>query len=236
MKGLVRSHALLQRDDVSSKFVLVGHSMGARIAMCYAAKYPDDVAALVIEDMDIMRRSVQSNLIQNFDEARAIAFERGFDTLESGKKELNDIGYLPSMYSKWIDEGRIHKDEEAGSKLNFWSDVNPAFRALCYRTVFDSDSGELSWKDIARNLQQKLDKDGDEMKKCAKIYLMVAGIGTVCNEGSLEEMRKGIPCDQDGKPSLLSTKLYAHGTHSIHNSAREEFMADLEQIISDSER
>eukprot|EP00571_Detonula_confervacea_P003748 CAMPEP_0172320052 /NCGR_PEP_ID=MMETSP1058-20130122/39486_1 /TAXON_ID=83371 /ORGANISM="Detonula confervacea, Strain CCMP 353" /LENGTH=317 /DNA_ID=CAMNT_0013035235 /DNA_START=108 /DNA_END=1061 /DNA_ORIENTATION=+ len=226
VKSLVNSHPLL-RDD---SFVLVGHSMGGRVAMCYAAKYPNDISALVVEDMDIMRRSVESNFIQNFDEARAIAFERGHETLDSVKREFDSIGYPPDMQSKWIDEGRIHKDENDGSKYNFWSEVNPAFRALCYRTIFDSNSGEESWTAIARNLRQKIE-NGDEMKS-AKVHLMVAGIGTVCDEASLDSMRESISGVQEGKHSPMSVKTYAQGTHSIHNSAREEFMADLGQIIN----
>ncbi|KAL7541214.1 hypothetical protein ACHAXR_010725 [Thalassiosira sp. AJA248-18] len=196
------------------RFVLVGHSMGGRVAMCYAAKYPDDVSALVIEDMDIRRRSVQSNFIHNFDEVKAVAFERGHKTLDNVKTELEGIGYSSDMYNKWIDEGRIYEDtSDDGNK--FWSDVNPAFRALCYRTIFDSDSGTDSWSAI---------------KSANNVHLMVAGVGTVCDEVSIEEMRKII---QAGS-STLSVKTYAQGTHSIHNSARGEFLADLCQIIKDS--
>lgn len=227
VKTLVNSHPLL----CDNRFVLVGHSMGGRIAMCYAAKYPNDISDLVVEDMDIRRRSVQSNFIQNFDEVRAIAFGRGHETLDSLKKELERIGYPSEMYSKWIDEGRVYEDKSDDSKYNYWSGVNPAFRALCYRTIFDSDSGEDSWSAIAKNLQQEVE-NGNEMSS-AKVHLMVAGIGTVCDEESLEDMSKSISIKvQEGKHSTLSVKTYADGTHSIHNSAREEFMEDLGQIIN----
>ena len=191
--------------------------------MCYAAKYPNDISQLVIEDMDIRRRSVDSNFIQNFDEVKAISFERGHATLDSLKKDLENIGYPVDMYSKWIDEGRIYEEKSENSKHKFWSDVNPAFRALCYRTIFDSNSGSDSWDTIARNMKEELES-GNEINN-AKVHVMVAGIGTVCEVESLNDMRNNIP------DPVLSMKTYSQGTHSIHNSVRDEFMTDLEQII-----
>ena len=137
------------------------------------------------------------------------------------------------MYTKWIDEGRIYEDKSDGSKYKFWSDVNPAFRALCYRTIFDSSSGTDSWRAIARNLHQKMNS-GNEVNSAKVVHLMVAGIGTVCDEQDVEKMRQIMSCVQERKYSPLSIKTYAQGTHSIHNSAREEFMTDLSQIINDT--
>lgn len=216
VKSLVKSHHLL-RDR---RFVLVGHSMGGRIAMNYIAKHPNDVSAVVIEDMDIKRRSVASNFIPKFDYERAIAFERSHESMGSLKKELDLIGYPADMYSKWIDEGRIYPENGNGSDNKIWSEVNPAFRALCYQTVFDSDSGAESWSAITKNCR---DIEGDTG---SSIHLMVAGIGTVCDEESLQEMCRSIP-------SVLR-KTYVQGTHSIHNSARNEFMADLQDIIKNA--
>lgn len=221
VKSLTKSHPLL----LNKRFVLVGHSMGGRVAICYAAKYPNDVSALVIEDMDIRRRSVRSNFIPNFDEAKAIAFKRGHESFDSIKMELESIGYQSDMYTKWIDEGRIYEDNNG----KVWSDVNPAFRALCYRTIFDSDSGTTSWNAIASYLKNEL-----EERNSTKVYLMVAGIGTVCDDQSLAEMCKLMSLDKSGDDSILSMKTYEQGTHSIHNSARNDFMADLCKIIDNS--
>jgi len=102
VKCLVNSNPLLHNNP----FVLVGHSMGGRIAMSYAAKYPNDISTLVIEDMDIKTRCVIDNgsndgivkyegcsFIQSFDEERAIKFDRSQETLEKFKLELKSIGY-----------------------------------------------------------------------------------------------------------------------------------------------
>ena len=137
------------------------------------------------------------------------------------KRELEGIGYSSDFYDKWINEGRI--EEESDGKI--WSGVNPAFRALCYRTVFDSTSGEDSWLTIARNLKQKTSPT---------VHLMLAGLGTVCDAESVGKMREIMSPGSDSEDSLLSVKTYEQGTHSIHNSARDEFMRDLAAIIKEA--
>lgn len=223
IKKLVDSHPLLR----NKKFVVVGHSMGGRVGMCYAATYPSDVASLIVEDMDIRRRSVGSNFIPNFDAEKAIAFDRLHQTMDGVRRSFTDIGYPADMLEKWIGEGRIYEceakddgDEEDGSMKSYWSDVNPAFRALCYETIFDSNSGTESWATIAEYLKRNGPNSID-------VHLMVAGIGTVCDDASVEDMRKIMG---EG----LAVKMYSEGTHSIHNSAREEFMSDLERIIKEA--
>ena len=45
-----------QHFEPGQRVVFCGHSMGGRVAMAYAAKYPEDIAALIIEDIDIKAR------------------------------------------------------------------------------------------------------------------------------------------------------------------------------------
>ena len=227
IKAFVDSHPMLQQQGKKGrkkKFVLAGHSMGGRLAMAYAATHPGDLAALIIEDMDMRRRSIDSNfLLPKFNDSRAIAFNRWQSSLASAKQTLGEVGYPFDMVDKWIDEGRIYEvqeeDEVGETDSTWWSDVNPAFRSLCYQTVFDSDNGENSWNQIIRHLK------GDYT---FSIHLMVAGIGTVCDESNIEEMVNSIGTDQ------VKAKIYLEGTHSIHNSMKEEFVEDLKKIVRDA--
>ena len=216
IKRLADKHPLLK----DNKFVIVGHSMGGRVGMSYTAKYPGDVAALVVEDMDTRRRSVQSNFIPHFDEAKAIAFDRQQRSMNRLRDAFGEIGYPSDMIEKWIGEGRVYGvevKERNGKGRRVWSDVNPAFRALCYRTIFDSDCGTEAWSTIANHVKRTDNGIG--------LYLMVAGIGTVCDDASIDNMKKTMG-------DCLSVKTYSEGTHSIHNSARNEFMADLKEVIA----
>lgn len=89
---------------------------------------------------------------------------------------------------------------------------------MCYRTIFDSNNGEESLSALAKHSQNG--------ENALKIYVMVAGIGTVCDEKCIEDMHSKIDS------GYLSFKTYPQGTHSIHNSVREEFMSDLRGIIN----
>ena len=212
VKSVVDSHPLLH----GKRFVLVGHSMGGRIVSCYAAKYPEDISALVIEDMDIRRRSVETNFIPNFDEAKALSFERLHPNLDSMKTAFKDIGYPTDMIDKWIREGRVYEQE----KGTLWSDVNPAFRALCYRRIFDSNVGTTCWNAITQHFANS---------NYVRVHLLVAGIGTVCEQESIN-------CMTESMPSTISVKTYTAGYHSIHGSVKEEFLCDLREIIVNAKR
>jgi len=161
------------------------------------------------------RRAITSNFIANFDEEKAIAFSRKQDSWESLRSDLDRIGYPATMYERWMDDGRIYESENG-----VYSEVNPAFRALCYRRIFDTDCGTGSWNDISEFRKQNRDS--------FDVHLMVAGIGTVCDKGSIAETKRILPD--------LRTKIFPEGSHSIHNSCRKEFVADLESIITKVQR
>ena len=47
-------HGLLQGTNEKAPYILVGHSYGARVDRVYAAKYPDEVAGMVLMDAGIL--------------------------------------------------------------------------------------------------------------------------------------------------------------------------------------
>jgi len=47
-------HALLQGANEQGPYILVGHSYGARVSRVYAAKYPNEVAGMVLMDAGIL--------------------------------------------------------------------------------------------------------------------------------------------------------------------------------------
>ena len=47
-------HELLQGANEQAPYILVGHSYGARVGRVYAAKYPDEVAGMVLMDAGIL--------------------------------------------------------------------------------------------------------------------------------------------------------------------------------------
>mmetsp|Transcript_13168 Transcript_13168/g.17639 ORF Transcript_13168/g.17639 Transcript_13168/m.17639 type:complete len:304 (-) Transcript_13168:137-1048(-) len=194
----VTSHSFLKERG---PFVLVGHSMGGRIAAAYAATYPSHVSSLIIEDMDMKRRSVNPVPI-----TLSQTFERGGKTKEELVQRLQKAGYPTERVEKWVAEGRISQKGE-----EWWSDVNPLFRVLCYQHIFDNDSGTTTWDILASSK--------------IPCHVMVADEKyTVCDEDTIQDMVK--------RMERCKVLRYPNGYHSIHNSKRDEFMKDLRRIIS----
>jgi pimeloyl-ACP methyl ester carboxylesterase len=214
------------------KFVICGHSMGGRIAMSYSAKYPENVAALIVEDMDIRTRPMEMNMFQRkvVNRDKTIAFNRYFEskTIEDIESIFEEEGYPVDSVRKWLSEGRVNllkgDDESDDNKdnvdatNNYYSEVNPAFRLLCYEQFFITDHGEKTWRQITSNTSH--------LFPC---HIMVAGsTGTVCDNESLWQMQ----CIMKEKTDLrMILHRYKDATHSIHNSSRKSFTADLRNII-----
>jgi len=166
-------HSTLQgmKHECTSKFVLVGHSLGGRIAMAYANAYPEQIQALVIEDMDIAQRAPNNGPFSNFSPLGDRPFERKFGSAEKAKESLLKAGYPEGAIDRWIQEGRIRQNEDGC----WWTDVNPDFRNLCYHHVLNTHKGEQDWKSMGGSFP---------------CHVLVAGSeGTVCSEESIKEMQ-----------------------------------------------
>jgi len=231
-------------------FVIVGHSMGGRIAMTFAAKYPEYVSALVIEDMDIQRRPMSMNIISSpSTREQTVLFDR---TIKSNKTTTNDTteddvidvfkrqGYPEKRVRGWLRDGRIiWKEDRSGIDESntsatgggyYYSQVNPAFRLLCYEQFFNSDHGEDTWNRLNEICgSNKNDSDEPQMSSTEGFpcHVMVAGDeGTVCDEASICNMK-----DIFGRSSNLILHRYPNANHSIHNSDQKIYVSDLQEII-----
>ena len=112
LRHTVQQHNLL---NGGKKVVLVGHSMGGRIAMAYAAAHPEDLHAVVIEDMDIKPRNVPS--ITGTELAKRRAFSRAFSTWDAAADVLGGFGYDGTRVDGWKVDGRVFKRDDG----TWWS-------------------------------------------------------------------------------------------------------------------
>jgi pimeloyl-ACP methyl ester carboxylesterase len=194
------------------KCILVGHSMGGRVAMCYAAQHTQNVAALVIEDMDIAQRRLINSPTPHMTPTQLLNFDRRADNSNDILERLMEAGYTQDMVSRWLEGGRIYLRNDG----SWWSDVNPEFRYVCYREFCDNSVGVDAWTAIASKLN-------------VPCHVLVADTeGTICKEDSIQEMLRIF--DQHKKP--LSVHRFSKAAHSIHNSAPTEFMGTLLNIIA----
>eukprot|EP00558_Chaetoceros_sp_UNC1202_P012579 CAMPEP_0197251578 /NCGR_PEP_ID=MMETSP1429-20130617/57694_1 /TAXON_ID=49237 /ORGANISM="Chaetoceros sp., Strain UNC1202" /LENGTH=211 /DNA_ID=CAMNT_0042713695 /DNA_START=8 /DNA_END=643 /DNA_ORIENTATION=- len=205
--------------------------------MSYAERYPQFVKALVIEDMDIRVRPMEMNMFRSKSNNRdaTISFERDLGVLSRGEgndhdgdstsdeEKLIEIfvaeGYPQESVGKWLKEGRIDKQKQpSSSSFYYFSEVNPAFRLLCYEQFFITDHGEQTWLKLAKQSKHYN----------FPIHVMVADQDkTVCDEESIWLMKNMMKNDD----RFMVLHRYKGATHSIHNSSMKEFLGDLRTII-----
>ena len=201
--------------------------------MSFAAKYPELVAALIIEDMDIRTRPLALSAIQSPDRNATINFDRTFSNIGNNKEEivklLENEGYPPARVESWFTGGRIEQkpNTETGDYY-YYSHVNPAFRLLCYEQFFATDHGETTWTQLVKSRYS-----GNGTLKIVHHLFVADPSMTVCDETSITRMQeihmKNIT-DLGPNRSFQITR-YPGATHSIHNSASEQFTHDLKSII-----
>ncbi|CAB9497701.1 Alpha beta hydrolase [Seminavis robusta] len=195
----------------NNKLVLLGHSMGARVALAFAATYPERVACLIMEDMDIGRRRIT--------EAPFVVpkpstpFSRSFPTRKDAMEALVQAGYPQDRIDRWIQDGRIFPNNKNNS--GWWSSVNPDFRRLCYDKVVDNDSGVEQCQSLASN------------PSSFPIHVLVGGPdNTICRPESLQEMTSIL-----GQDRVTIHQFPPESTHSIHSSHQDEYMATINGIL-----
>lgn len=209
LQQLAETNNNIHHESDHKKLLLLGHSLGGRIALAYAATHPEHVAALVIEDMDIQARPVETAPFPVV--ITDASFDRHSKTLETATTKLKRAGYPNSRIDRWVEEGRIEPQEDG----SYWSHINPLFRKLCYQHVLGTAKGQRDFRSIASDKSISF-----------PVYLLVAGSeGTICNEESVQEM-KTILGDQ------LTIHRYPTAGHSIHSSATKEFLQTMESIIA----
>ena len=202
-------------------FVIVGHSMGGRIAMRLAADHPDRIAALVIEDMDVAVKKGAPELPPGSASIDALGRFR----LDSGRR-------FPSYDAAVASLGLFYETERLagwkGQRLRplpgggWWSDINPVAMRLGRDTVLASTDGAAAWAAIAAELRSR---------KRFPVHLWVADPKeTVCVLGDQEE--GSIPAMARGMPSAVLRNFPGAG-HSVHNTTRGEFLEALKCVVDE---
>lgn len=89
---------------------IVGHSFGARIAIAYAALYPDLVKSVTVEDMDFIARGHSSDQsIENL-ARRMLSLHRTYSSREEALKAIESIYGNDSQFLEWVvSQSRIHE-------------------------------------------------------------------------------------------------------------------------------
>lgn len=181
--------------------------------MSYAAAHPDRVAALVIEDMDIIPRQYDWNAtppVESF--SRKVGHTPGRSAIDAMGTNLHNVGgYDPKRVEAWKG-GRIRSTPDDGA----WSDINPHARDLARRHVLATRDGETALAKLGNLASKGLHS--------FPIHLLVAGKGSACKDP--DAMRVLTPD--------LRVHRFLESGHSIHNEAAPEFRTLLKDVVFES--
>jgi len=188
-------------------FVLVGHSMGGKVVLNYAAQHPEDIYRLVIEDiyttaakpMDdpkLNERRNFSRLHKSWESICAALFEWGFN-LERIECYKN---------------GRIFQREDG----SWWSGINPLAEYYAWHEVLCRDDfptlEKLSQLNVPTALFAADAAHGSAIKR---------GVS-----GGLEDMKLAFPS--------MEVVEFPGAYHSVHHADRAKFLAELRNFIERS--
>lgn len=199
-----------------ARIVLVGHSMGGLVAMHYAAAYPQDLAALVIEDIDCVPWGDPLPTAEDLKRRRE--FNRQFSSWEACRQELVSFGYAEKRVNAWRLESppRVFDRGDGG----VWSAINPYAQHLATATVGNSAENWKAWQAVAA---ARICCGEDAFP----VHLFVAGKHGCC---SWDEIPGGVHDMASSLPGL-QVRTFLDAFHSIHNTALAEFL-DVVEIIA----
>ena len=200
-------HTLLHLN-VPFPVALVGHSMGGRIAMQYAADYPRDLAALIVEDMDVKPRTVPS--LSTADSELRRNFTRSFVTFEATKEALLQW-YNSTRIDGWKEDGRIFQR----SDHTWHSGINPWAQHLAIKHVLGSEGvGVSEWVKCAEQ-QQEIN---------FPVFCFVAEKHSSVDPTNLIEMVAAVP-----RTAVVE---FVGASHSIHNTCPDNaFDVKMSEIM-----
>lgn len=209
--------------------VLLGHSMGGRVAARYAADHPRDLAALVLADIDCQLLKEGQVHRPGMSKRKALfvsgevspraeeRFRHGFASWKELKAALVSSGFAGHRVNYWRKEphARLFERPEGGE---WWSGVSPDAQRLVRDRIINSTDAADALQELAA-----LGEGG-----VAVWFWLAAPQWTVCNmDGPL-----GIRWMQSAVPS--SQVEVFNASHALHKAAPDAFVDALEGLARES--
>lgn len=195
---------LEQRNLRSKKCILVGHSMGSRVAVAYAASYPEMIAAVIIEDMEFGISKQRLGDLSDDIKSKMKEFQQFQSDLQKMTQDFEEFGFGASRVQKWINSGRIFQKGEG-----YWSGVHPWSSYLCWNQML-SVTCEECFEKIATN-------------HLPTILFIAENNSSVSSEG-LDYMTRVHPS--------LRIKKFPGSDHSIHNTTKIAYIEAINEFLS----
>lgn len=199
---------------------LLGHSMGGRIATCFAAAHPSRLVSLIIEDMDTLARRAGARKGQaEVEELRAFQ-QRRHGRAEARAAALS-LGYDASRVEAWIETSRILKleQEKSDDESAYHIGIHPYSTYHCLHQLLADNCMEGALRTLGA-------KHGPSSSSPLPVLLLVASERSAVNRTCLESM-KGL------HPAML-VDIVPNSHHSIHRANVEYFLSSVASFIDNT--
>ncbi|WP_417613338.1 alpha/beta fold hydrolase [Parasphingorhabdus sp.] len=187
-----------------NRFTLVGHSMGGTTSYCYAAKHPQRLSALVVEDIT----------------AGSSVAGAGF------KRIVAEMAALPTRFPDWTTARAYWRKLRPGV-------ADSAIEERLFESMRSDGSGEVVWRyDADGIVATRVEPDPARVVDLHPVIAAVStptlvirgGRSDFCNLAKVEEL--------EAKNPVLSHATVADASHYVHDDAPESFMRLVEGFLA----
>lgn len=162
-------HAYIKEHNLDN-LVLVGHSMGSRVAIVYASEHPERVKGLVVEDMDLLPREPRKLQVEEIQKLKS--FKTEYTCEDAARKALIEYGYRANKYDLWKAQGRIKITQDQRYQIN----LNPYASYLAHNACQASDKAAQLFSNIK-----------------IPVMLLVAGEDSSTSVAGISQMKAMVP-------------------------------------------
>lgn len=186
------------------RFVLVGHSMGGTTSYCYAAKHPERLAALVVEDIT----------------AGSSVAGAGFERI------VAEMAALPSRFDGWGEARAYWRKLRPGV-------ADSAIEERLYESMRPGEAGGVVWRYDAEGIAAtRVAPDAARVVDLHPVIAAIrtptlvirGGKSDFCNLAKVEELEAQNPA--------LTHASVASASHYVHDDAPETFTRLVEGFLA----
>lgn len=191
-------------DHKIDKFILAGHSMGGKVAIHFALKWPERINSLIVIDISPFRLIENDNLFYN--EHKAILEA----VLSINPADIKSRTQAETRLAEKIDSGKV--------------------RGFLLKNLQRTDSGSYKWKLNAKSLVDNLDNIMDGVLKPGQDTIPITGFPVTFVKGEesdylqlsdLKEIQRIFPAAE-----IIIVKNAGHWIHTERPDILEEIFLD----------
>ena len=186
------------------RFVLLGHSMGGTTAYCYAAKHPDRLDALVVEDIT----------------AGSSVSGAGFERI------VAEMAAMPTRFSSWQEARAYWRKLRPGV-------ADAAIEERLFESMREDEDGAIIWRYDADGIAAtRVKPDSSRVVDLHPVIAAIrtptlvirGGRSDFCNLAKVEEL-------EAANPALKHASVEG-ASHYVHDDAPESFQRLLEGFLA----